>query len=197
MRPVKAGDVVILSANTLCGSEPRSSVTVTTPYLDRDYVIDQVFWQYAARLMDSLDARDFAEEMFSEPAQVLRLGEDRAGMLMPWLDELVALSRYGPGAGAIPPDAGAAVRHLGCGVSLCEDRRCPPGPDPAESQLASSLGHLLCGVSHRCGPRPALRPNICANSPPDGGRCPSWPPQCTCHRPSSDGSSSRPTARPR
>lgn len=30
--------------------------------------------------------------MYSEPAQILRLGEDRAGMLMPWLDELVALS---------------------------------------------------------------------------------------------------------
>src|SRR5699024_9904710 len=28
----------------------------------------------------------------TEPAQILRLGEDRAGMLMPWVDELVALT---------------------------------------------------------------------------------------------------------
>lgn len=30
--------------------------------------------------------------IYTEPAQTLRLGEDRAGMLLPWLDELVALS---------------------------------------------------------------------------------------------------------
>lgn len=36
--------------------------------------------------------KDFAATIYTEPAQVLDLGEDRAGMLMPWLDELVALS---------------------------------------------------------------------------------------------------------
>lgn len=95
-RPVAVGDVVVLGANTLCGSEPEGSITVTTLYLDRDYVIDQVFWQHAALLADRLDAQDFAKELYSEPAQVLRLGEDRAGLLMPWLDELVALSLDGP-----------------------------------------------------------------------------------------------------
>ncbi|NLU83006.1 helix-turn-helix transcriptional regulator [Rhodococcus sp. HNM0569] len=95
-RPVSVGDVIALAANTLCGSEPEGAITVTTLYLDRDYVIDQVFWQHAALLVDRLDARDFADELYSEPAQILRLGEDRAGMLMPWLDELVALSFDGP-----------------------------------------------------------------------------------------------------
>ena len=95
-KPVTVGDVVALGANTLCGSEPEGSITVTTLYLDRDYVIDQVFWQHAAFLADRLHAQDFAEELYSEPAQVLHLGEDRAGMLMPWLDELVALSLDGP-----------------------------------------------------------------------------------------------------
>ncbi|MCW4353449.1 AraC family transcriptional regulator [Hoyosella sp. YIM 151337] len=94
-KPVAVGDVVILGANTLCGSEPEGSITVTTLYLDRDYVIDQVFWQHAALLSDRLDAQDFAAELYSEPAQILHLGEDRAGMLMPWLDELVALSLNG------------------------------------------------------------------------------------------------------
>lgn len=95
-KPVTVGDVVALGANTLCGSEPEGSITVTTLYLDRDYVIDQVFWQHATLLADRLDAQGFAEELYSEPAQVLHLGEDRAGMLMPWLDELVALSLDGP-----------------------------------------------------------------------------------------------------
>nr|WP_144795295.1 AraC family transcriptional regulator [Kocuria palustris] len=95
-KPVTVGDVIVLGANTLCGSEPEGSITVTTLYLDRDYVIDQVFWQHAAVLSDRLDAQDFMNERYSEPAQILHLGEDRAGMLMPWLDELVALSIGGP-----------------------------------------------------------------------------------------------------
>ncbi|BEH01843.1 hypothetical protein brsh051_11240 [Brooklawnia propionicigenes] len=91
-QPVKAGDVILLGANVLAGSEPEGHITVTTVYLDTDYVLDQVRWQYAAFLSDRLDAQGFAETIYTEPAQILRLGEDRAGMLMPWLDELVALS---------------------------------------------------------------------------------------------------------
>src|SRR5699024_7263305 len=82
--------------NTLCGSEPEDSITVTTLYLERDYIIDQVFWRHATLLADRLDAQDFADELYSEPAQVPHLGEDRAGMLTPWLDELVTLSLDGP-----------------------------------------------------------------------------------------------------
>lgn len=91
-KPVTVGDVILLGANTLCGSEPEGHITVTTVYLDTDYVVDQVFWQHAGLLHDRLDAQDFAEARYAEPAQILRLGEDRAGMLMPWLDELVRLS---------------------------------------------------------------------------------------------------------
>lgn len=91
-RPVTIGDVILLGANTLCGSEPKGHITVTTIYADTDYVVDQVFWQYVGLLQDRLDAQDFVATIYTEPAQVLRLGKDRAGMLMPWLDELVALS---------------------------------------------------------------------------------------------------------
>lgn len=90
--PVKSGDVILLGANVLAGSEPEGHITVTTIYIDTDYVLDQVRWQYAAFLEDRLDAQGFAERIYTEPAQILRLGEDRAGMLMPWLDEMVALS---------------------------------------------------------------------------------------------------------
>lgn len=89
---VKPGDVILLGANVLCGSEPEGHITVTTIYLDTDYVLDQVRWQYAGFLDDRLDAQGFADRLYTEPMQILHLGEDRAGMLMPWLDELVALS---------------------------------------------------------------------------------------------------------
>lgn len=95
-RPVRVGDVVLLAANTLCGAEPEDWVTVTTLYLDRDYLVDQVFWQHAAVLTDRLEAKDFIAARYAEAAQVLRLGEDRAGYLMPWLDELGRLSLDGP-----------------------------------------------------------------------------------------------------
>ncbi|WP_217898444.1 hypothetical protein [Haloechinothrix alba] len=94
-QPVKPGDVILLGANVLCGSEPEDHITVSTMYLDTDYVLDQVRWQYAGFLEDRLDAQGFADMIYSEPAQILRLGEDRAGMLMPWLDELVTLSVAG------------------------------------------------------------------------------------------------------
>ncbi len=94
-RHVNIGDVVVLAENTLCGAEPENWVTTTTLYLDRDYLIDQVFWQHAARFNDRRDASDFLDSNYAEPAQVVRIGEDRAGLLMPWLDELAALSLDG------------------------------------------------------------------------------------------------------
>ncbi|MBT2483111.1 helix-turn-helix transcriptional regulator [Microbacterium sp. ISL-108] len=94
-KPVNVGDAVFLGANVLCGSEPEGHITVTTIYLDTDYVIDQVFWQHAGLFQDRLEAQGFAETVYSDPAQILRLGEDRAGMLMPWLDELVERSLEG------------------------------------------------------------------------------------------------------
>jgi AraC-like DNA-binding protein len=94
-KPVTVGDVVTLGANTLCGTEPEDHITATTVYLDPDYMIDQVFWQHVGLLRDRLDAQDFAEAIYVEPAQILHVGEDRAGLLMPWLDELVALSIEG------------------------------------------------------------------------------------------------------
>lgn len=91
-KPVAIGDVIVLAANTLCGGEPEGHITFTTIYLDAEYIIDQVRWQYAAYLRDRHEVQNFAETMYSEPTQILHVGEDRAGMLMPWLDELVALS---------------------------------------------------------------------------------------------------------
>ena len=94
-KPVRPGDVILLGPNVLCGSEPEGHITVTTIYADTDYVIDQAFWQHAGILHDRLDARGFTEKVYSDPAQILRLGEYRTGMMMAWLDEMVALSLDG------------------------------------------------------------------------------------------------------
>ncbi|OFK07108.1 AraC family transcriptional regulator [Kocuria rhizophila] len=94
-RPINVGDVVLLAANVLCGSEPEGHVTVSTIYADADYVLDQLFWQHADLLCDRLDTQALADTIYTEPAQILRLGDDRAGMLLPWVDELVALTTDG------------------------------------------------------------------------------------------------------
>lgn len=91
-RRAKVGDVAVLAANTLCGAEPEDWFTTTTLYLDRDYVIDQVFWQYAQLFTDRWDAKQYLETRYAEPAQLVHLGEDHASQLMPWLDELTSLS---------------------------------------------------------------------------------------------------------
>lgn len=107
VRYVNSGDVILLSANTLCGAEPEGWVTTTTLYLDRDYLIDQVFWQHAAHFRDRLDASHFLDFHYAEPAQVIRIGEERAAFLMPWLDELTALSLDG-----VPPERFYRVQSL-------------------------------------------------------------------------------------
>lgn len=75
------------------GDQPEGHLTV---YLNPDYMVDHMFWQYAAVLFDRFHAQRFAETIYTEPAQLVRLSEERAGLMMPWLDELVALSIDGP-----------------------------------------------------------------------------------------------------
>lgn len=91
-RHIKPGDAILLGPGVLCGSEPEGHNTVTTVYLDLDYVLDQLFWQHVGILNNRFDAYTLANTLYSEPAQVLALGEERAGLLLPWLDELVGLS---------------------------------------------------------------------------------------------------------
>lgn len=73
-----SGDVVVLAVDTLCGAEPEGYVTMTTLYMDRDYVIDQVFWQYAAHFKDRLAASDILDTDYAEPAQARPVRENRS-----------------------------------------------------------------------------------------------------------------------
>ena len=95
-RHLNVGDVILLAPCTLYGMEPEGWITATTLYLDRDSLVDQVFWQYAAEFTDRFDAQRFVDTHFADPVQLLQVGEDRVGLLMPWLDELVKLSIDGP-----------------------------------------------------------------------------------------------------
>ncbi|RAG64396.1 AraC family transcriptional regulator, partial [Burkholderia multivorans] len=72
--------------NVLFSCEPECQVSVTSIRVDTDFALDQFFWQHSAVLHDRLDAPGFAEKIYSEPAQILRLGRDRAGMVVPWID---------------------------------------------------------------------------------------------------------------
>ncbi|MDS2171840.1 AraC family transcriptional regulator [Nesterenkonia sp. CL21] len=94
-RPVGIGDVLLLGSNVLCGGEPEREVELTLICLDVEFALDQFFWQYAHLLRDRSEARGFADSVYSDLAQVLRIGEDRTLSLLPLLDELVSLSMTG------------------------------------------------------------------------------------------------------
>lgn len=89
---IEVGDVVMLAPSVLCGSEPHDQIVTTTIYANTDYTLDQLYWQYSDVLSDKSDARHFAEKLYSDPAQILRIGPPRLQRIAPWLDEMVALS---------------------------------------------------------------------------------------------------------
>ncbi|WP_025155399.1 helix-turn-helix transcriptional regulator [Leifsonia aquatica] len=88
----RGGDVILISANARCGAQPEGHFTVTVVDIDLDFVLDQFFWRHVDLVQDRSASQSVAEMIYTEPAQLMRLGEDRVGMLMPWLDELVTLS---------------------------------------------------------------------------------------------------------
>ena len=96
--PVAEGDVVLLAAGVPCGWEPEGTVTLTTIYLDPDYVTDLVFWQHGSILPDRHCALAAMNVIYPEPVQVIHLGKPRSERLAPLLDELIALGETGYGA---------------------------------------------------------------------------------------------------
>lgn len=116
---ISVGDVVLIGPGVLVGSEPEGFNTVTTIYLDTDYVVDQLYWQYVGLPQDRLDAQELADSLYCEPTQILRLGEERVGLLLPWLDELVALSVDGAPRPPFSPHAVSVAGHRGQDRTLC------------------------------------------------------------------------------
>ncbi len=93
--PLKIGDVILVCPNVMCGCEPEGDTTVTTVYLDNDYIMDQVFWQYRGFFQHRLDVLGLLSMMDMETAQVLNLGEGVFEKIGPWLNELDQLSTDG------------------------------------------------------------------------------------------------------
>lgn len=192
-KPVCAGDVVALGCQHPCGGEPEDLVTVTTLYLDRDYVVDQVFWQHAELLADRLDAHDFADEIYSESAQIpaserTALGCSRHSWTS-W-SRSVLTDRAPRGL----PDAGPVLCRARCREPVCEDPSPYHEPRPRRGRVV--LAHHVTGGSRPCGPRLAKRSTCFAMHRPRTGHSVDSPPEYIYRPHSSGGSSWTLTARP-
>lgn len=91
-QPLRPGDALLLGAKVLSGCHPEEPVTATTIFLDRDYLVDKVFWQHSAVLTHRLEASQLLDDPYVEPAQILHLSDQDFTEILPWLDELTELS---------------------------------------------------------------------------------------------------------
>ncbi|GAA2229771.1 AraC family transcriptional regulator [Herbiconiux moechotypicola] len=94
-RQVTPGDIALLGGNTLYGVEPAGEVTLTILHLDTEYIIDQIYWQNVAAVGDRDFAQHYADTVYTDPAQIIRVGLARLDRLAPWLDELTTLTTSG------------------------------------------------------------------------------------------------------
>ncbi len=96
-RHVNIGDVVVIAPLVLCGAKPEGRITTTSVLIDPDFLAGLAFWKYADYVSDPHDAKQFLTARYSQPVQLLRLGNSGAGRLLPALDELARLSHDSPG----------------------------------------------------------------------------------------------------
>lgn len=92
---MRSGDVLALAANSPCGAEPDPRTTITTICLDRDFVLDQFYWQHSSLFSNRVEASAFLASRHSVSGRVARLGERQSSRLSRYLDELVRLSSKG------------------------------------------------------------------------------------------------------
>lgn len=92
---VVPGDVIVVSAHTLCCAAPEPRVTVSTLYIDRDYLIDLVYWQCATHFVDRLEVKHFFDVLFTNHSQQFHLGHTQLEQIAAWLDELTVMSQEG------------------------------------------------------------------------------------------------------
>lgn len=90
--PVNVGDIAVLGVDAAVGVEPEGRVTLTTLFLDIEYVTDLVFWHHPASPADRLEARRIADRFSTVPVRVVRIGEESTELLAPMLDGFTALS---------------------------------------------------------------------------------------------------------
>lgn len=90
--PVNVGDIAVLGVDAAVGLEPEGRVTLTTLFLDIEYVSDLVFWHHPSSPPDRLEARRITDRFSAVPVRVLRIGEEHTEELGPMLDGFTALS---------------------------------------------------------------------------------------------------------
>ncbi|GLU58322.1 helix-turn-helix transcriptional regulator [Microbacterium sp.] len=86
------GDITVLPAETVFHVVPVPQASITCIYLDPEYALDLVYWQYRGRLSHRAEAHVFAERLYGDMRIIVRLGK-RLKKLAPILDGMVALSR--------------------------------------------------------------------------------------------------------
>ena len=94
-QPLSVGDVIVVAADTWNWTRPEGSITTTTLYLDADYLVDQVFWEYADFFTDRLHAKHYLEVRFAHSTYVTHLPDRSVRFVEPFLNELVLMSSQG------------------------------------------------------------------------------------------------------
>lgn len=92
---IVSGDVLVVSANTVCSAVPEPQVTVTTLYVDRNYLIDLIYWQCVTKFVDRLEVKHLFDELFTNHSQQFHLGRMQHEQIAAWLDELTIMSQEG------------------------------------------------------------------------------------------------------
>lgn len=89
---VCGGDAVTIPAQTEFQIIPVSSSHLTCIFIDPEYAVDLVYWQYRSYLTDRTDARVLAERLYSGIHLLIPLGH-HLRLLEPALNRMIALSR--------------------------------------------------------------------------------------------------------
>lgn len=92
---IRTGTVIVVSARASFGVIPKPVLKTTTLYLDRDYLIDQVYWQSIAHFVDRHEVKAYFETDYTNRSQLLHLKPTQAEEISRCLDELEELSRVG------------------------------------------------------------------------------------------------------
>lgn len=89
---VGTGDVIVVAAHTSCCATPEPRVTVSTLYVDRDYLIDLVYWQCVTTFVDRLEVKHLFDTLFTNHSQRFHLGRAQLEQIAAWFDELTIIS---------------------------------------------------------------------------------------------------------
>ena len=86
--PTRTNDLVVTWTATLCGALPEDSVTITTAYVDPDYLMDQLAWTHARVVPDRFAAESMIEQSYPCRAELIHLDPKDARQMGILLDKI-------------------------------------------------------------------------------------------------------------